>query len=270
MINSAKKYSDKLRLASDLGGLATLAILVISSIVKSYTNGSEKAFPFDTITTSIAVTIWAILGVIHLLRKYREKRILLKLRGTYVTFDNRIKELQTLIEDLKQLLMHDPNNKIKLLQGIDSAILEALLVSSVITDNRDHPLSCNFMEFVPGKNILELTRILGMYNQRRLFRQFKIGKIGEEGSCGQAWREGQIIIIPNTSKQIDKMSFPIPEEKNILRGVMNIPIKIDDSYGGVLNIDSPMEDILTDEYLEKAKSIQTCMREILLLRREIK
>lgn len=187
------------------------------------------------------------------------------------TFDSRKNSLETLIQDLRQIFTDQPQRKDRIRRAIDIAILQVLWVATALTDKLEHSLTSNLMEYDSEEDSLVITHALGMYARWRVFREFPVNDEKEGGSCARAWRDGKIVIIPDCSKSQDIMSFPFPEEKQLLKGVINIPVRMDVSLGGgggVLNIDSPEADLLNQELEGRAREIQNLTREILTLRRQ--
>jgi hypothetical protein len=159
--------------------------------------------------------------------------------------------------------MDRPQNKERLLREIEVALSELLALAIAITDDPDHGLSANFMAFVPEDNKLIMTHVMGMYARWRIRREFFPDKPAQAGSCGKAFNEQRILIIPDCEADADTMWLPFPEERQLLKGVMNIPVP---PRLGVVNIDSPVKGVFSQSHQVRAIEIQRYMEDILNIR----
>jgi hypothetical protein len=189
----------------------------------------------------------------------------------YHAFDARH---QDIVENL-QLMSDLPGDRAGLekhRRKLDLCADMVLCLATTITDRPDNRLSANYMEpftTKDGESCLVITRAAGVYSQVRFAQERRLGSREESGTCGRAFSENKILLLPDLAKEEDVAFFG--SEKSSLGSVINIPVPGDDGVkpGGVLNIDCPFTGVLSEKQRERAVRVQALMARTFALQRKV-
>ena len=248
---------------SILGGIASIAAL--GAAVLGYATMSAQ------IVITMAASAWVLLAMFQFLRFAANAQRARILRMRSISYDARKRSIEHILGELEEQMGLSPQNHEKILRELGFCMNEILCLAATITDNPDHALTSNLMEYVTSDANLSISRVFGPYPLWRMRRIFVPGNPDHEGSCGRAFRTGEIITVPDTAKS-SSIYWEFPTEKSELRGVINIPVPVQDHSErviAVLNIDSPTPNTLTEaRCFTRAREIQRLTVRALTLRRD--
>lgn len=148
-----------------------------------------------------------------------------------------------------------------------------LALATRVTFNRLHNLSSNWMSYNKHKELLSISAHQGFYSYMGRRRIFKI-ELNPKGSCALSFLEKRVYVIQDTLKnQTIQFLDTIPDERDSLRALINIPIPVmpekqkasletienlvkGDSplpfdIEAVLNIDSPFKGVFKKSVVQK-------------------
>jgi hypothetical protein len=234
-------------------GLIVGLVGTIASVVALATEALQYGTSwarYVTVGAFCVLSIWA--GSIV----YQEvKRLLLRraLIARYTDYDELLKGVDADVTELKNRISAKLTSRIeraKTAIDIDVALSEVLSLAAHLTDDPTDGLTSNLMEYSEVDGRLHITHVFGTYGRWRVHRTFSPQDPIRGGSCGFAYREQRILYIPDTS-EAPEMYWEAEHEKALLRGLINIPLIRANAHSrtviGLLNIDSPLVDVLTEE-----------------------
>lgn len=206
----------------------------------------------DQYVTIGAVAVLCIFAGVYTFTEVRRVLVLENLKRRYTDYQTLLRDVEKDVTEITNGVTARPRSKsarLKLVVDFDMAVSELLALAAHITDDPTHGLTSNLMEYLDRERRLYITHVFGTYGRWRFHRTFDPSNLLTAGSCGYAYRERRIIFVPDTSES-PLMYWEAPFEKQLLKGVINIPLITNEepkSIIGVLNIDSPLPGLLTEE-----------------------
>jgi hypothetical protein len=254
-----------LRLLEPWGALLGPALLLAGVVADAV--GQERGPVTTVIVGSIAL---ALVG--YFFYQFKEKRLLRERMLRYEARRDAVEgELQQIETDIRDGL------DARLVRGyVDFAIDQVLCLASTITDDPADALSANYMTFDEAEQKLRITQIFGVYSRLRVRQGRDVRDADGRGTCGLAFDMGETLFIPRLVEHPAYVRSS-PEEKDILGGVINIPVPADPAtagppFVGVLNIDSPRPGRLHPEskrLQERSRELQRLMARAQLIYRRL-
>jgi hypothetical protein len=219
----------------------------------------------------VLVGIWSLAALYNLANNLRWHWNTKQLQRRHVDYNTRVRNLESDLARLEENFFHENSMTPSMQTRIDLSIHNVLGLASIITDDPYHGLNSNLMQYNPDDDSLNTTYLHGVYSVTLYDRKFFVNRAGYDGTCGKAFRENRILIIPDTNK--DPSAFlPFPDERTRLIGIINIPVvyKLDNSYYGVcLNIDSPIHGVINEGLRPRAEQIQKILSRIIELKKRM-
>ncbi len=241
-------------------------ILTVPVFLKSLFNfGSSLLY----LLVTSALAVWISLGVLELIFTLWLNAGIRRLNSYQGSFDEEYEDIKELLDTTSHMVSSEPKNLDSVYARTSVLIMDILHLATRITDNPRHGLTSNYMHYFPDTKMLFIIGAVGPYSSLRLSRGFSPYSDKKSGSCGISFKENVVKIIPNalTSGEI---YWLYAQEKLILKGVINIPISVDGSAVGVLNIDSPTSKVLGSEKCRKRiPMLKELFEEVILLRKSL-
>jgi len=211
----------------------------------------------------LALLVWIVLGITELLSVFWFNAGLKKVMKQVGSFEDQVTNIRALMDEYNSWKESRPADSGVLQKKINLLLVECLFLATGITDNPRHGITANYMEYFPDQKRLYITQAVGSYWSWRLNRYFDPSDVQRSGSCGEAFRERQILIIPDTSKS-NELYFTYDMERNLLLGVINIPIFFNNMPVGVLNIDSPRRNLFKGHVIkERVNEIKDLVEQVI-------
>jgi hypothetical protein len=125
----------------------------------------------------------------------------------------------------------DSRSKTFLLNKIGQNILS---LSTIVKEEPGTEVFANLMVYDRQSHKLKMILTCGFYYQKSFHREFPINRTREEGSCGKAFRQKEIIFIDDAFTD-DRVFKTLDKKYENMGSLINVPIP----DKGVLNIDCP-------------------------------